>query len=426
MPKAHITDITVRSLKAPAAGQTTYWDDSLPGFGVRVSQGGTKTFTLIVGKDRQRVSLGRYGVISLADARTKARALLARRSLGETERMPRITFAEALTRYSAQYLLNRRAGNQVERALRKDAMPLFGTKPLHAITAEDVADVLNCIRARGAESQRNRTRAYLSKFFNWCRSVDNLGSARLKVNPAVETTKTSERARDRVLSDIELAAIWHGADALGYPFCPFVCLLILSGQRRDEVAGMRWTELDEEKRLWTIPAERAKNDTIHEVPLPKEAWAILRTLPRFQLAHGDSPYVFTTTGSSAISGYSRAKIALDKATQAWLERRAASLGTALSVNPPWRFHDLRRTLSTGLARTGYPQHVVEKLLNHRSGVQSGIAAVYNRYQYFDERQAALAHWARQVMTLIDLFRLPATSPGSDGRVTRIDQPAIAG
>ena len=172
---------------------------------------------------------------------------------------------------------------------------------------------------------------------------------------------------------------------------------------------MQWRELDEARAVWTIPAERAKNNTEHQVPLPAAAWDILNALPRVTQATDadgepavavESPFVFTTTAITSVSGYSRAKRLLDVAAQEWLNERAEKIGNPVPKLAAWRIHDFRRTLSTGLARKGCPQHVVEKLLNHRSGMTSGIAGVYNRYQYLDERRTALSDWSDHISTLI--------------------------
>src|SRR5262249_53059037 len=150
-------------------------------------------------------------------------------------------------------------------------------------------------------------------------------------------------------------------------------MLVFTGQRRGEVTGMRWSEIDWERRIWTIPSLRSKNQQSHEVPLSEPVLQLLRSMPRFL----GSDYVFTTTGNTTISGFSRAK-----------RRVYAAVGTT-----DWRTHDLRRTAASGMARLGTPPHVVEKVLNHKSGTISGVAAVYNRYGYEAEKREALARWA---------------------------------
>jgi integrase len=181
--------------------------------------------------------------------------------------------------------------------------------------------------------------------------------------------------------------VWNAAGELGYPFGPAVRLLILTGQRRDEVSGMPWSELNLDKRSWVIAPERAKNDTEHWVHLSEPAHAILSALPTF-----DGPFVFTTTGRSPVSGFSKMKAELDK------------LVTETNGGKPlahWTLHDLRRTFASGCAAQGVALQVTEKTLNHLSGSLSGIAGVYNVHEYRAERIAALDAWAAHVTGLVD-------------------------
>jgi integrase len=188
-----------------------------------------------------------------------------------------------------------------------------------------------------------------------------------------------EQSRERVLSDEEIRTLWVAADAEGYPFGDALKFLILTGQRRGEVAAMRWSETDLDCRSWTIPAMRSKNGQSHEVPLSPPALRLLRSLPRFL----GSDWVFTTNGKSPISGFGRFK------------RRLQS-----TAGPEtWRIHDIRRTVASGMARIGIEPHVVEKVLNHKSGIISGVAAVYNRYLYGTEKRNALERWADQLCNI---------------------------
>jgi integrase len=159
-------------------------------------------------------------------------------------------------------------------------------------------------------------------------------------------------------------------------------LLIATGQRRDEVAKMGWEEVDSERRLWTLPRERVKADRPHEVPLSTIALDVLKAVPRL----AGSPYVLTTNGAAPSSGFAKNKRKLD--------------GLLPADMPLWRLHDLRRTCASGLARLGIPVHVTEAVLNHRSGTISGVAAVYNRYDYRAEKASALQTWARHIDALV--------------------------
>jgi integrase len=213
---------------------------------------------------------------------------------------------------------------------------------------------------------------------NWC--VDR---GLLEASPLVGMKlPTRETPRERVLTNEELLELWIACDAAGYPFGDCMKLLILSGQRRTEVAEMKWSELDLERRIWTLPSARAKNGKQHTVPITDAMLTVLRYVPRY-LA---SEFVFTTTGKTPISGFGRVKERLNM---------ALPKGTA-----PWVIHDLRRTMSTNLAMLGVPQAVTEALLNHKTGVVSGVAAIYNVYSYADEKRQALDAWSQQMMELV--------------------------
>src|SRR5262245_18774930 len=222
---------------------------------------------------------------------------------------------------------------------------------VHDITRRDVLDILDRVVDGGAPIAANRVFAAVRKFFNWCVARDILAASPCTgVKPP-----TAESARDRVLSDDELRLVWQAANKLGGTFGPLVKLLALTGQRRDEVAQMRWNEIDIDNRLWTLPPARVKNNQPHEVPLSGAAVTVLNNVPR---AAG-SPYVFTTNdGASPASGYSKGKRRID-----------ALLPRDMS---PWRLHDLRRSTASGLARLGINLPVIEKVLNHASGSFAGI------------------------------------------------------
>ncbi len=213
-----------------------------------------------------------------------------------------------------------------------------------------------------------------------------------------------------MLSDDELRWLWEACGVIGWPFGPLTKLLLLTAQRRDEVASLEWPEIDFKNHLWTMPRERTKNDRAHEVQLPNAAIDLLRSMPRV-----DDVLAFTTTGESAVSGFSRSKRQLD-AEMVQARRRSLGLpeddkayrkaiglpaGKPLPVEiPPWILHDLRRTAATGMARLGFPPHVVDKVLNHVGGTIRGVAAVYNRFEYRAERHAALEAWGRHVTALV--------------------------
>jgi integrase len=218
--------------------------------------------------------------------------------------------------------------------------------------------------------------------FNW--AIDR---EIIQASPVVRIPKPGkETDRDRCLSDDELRAIWMAAEAVGWPFGPCVKLLILTAQRRDEVAHIRWSEIDLEAGMWTLPRERTKNSKAHEVPLSPMAVDVLRSLPRSDRVD----LVFTTTGRTPISGFSQFKKRIDALSK-----------VGLTDADEWVFHDFRRTVTTNLAKMGIPPQVADKVLNHVQGTIKGVAAVYNRHGYLDERRAALNAWANRLDQIIN-------------------------
>lgn len=281
--------------------------------------------------------------------------------------------------------------------------PAWAGKKLKAIAAKDVRALIRkvaepvekCGRTRGGPVAARRGHAVLSRFFTWC-----VREGMIPASPVIGTgAPSSPTPRDRVLTDDEIRLIWKAADRMASPFGPMFRLLLLTGQRREEVAGMRWAEIENigsASPLWVIPAARAKNGKPHAVPLPPEAVTILQAVPRMVNPDTgkESEFVFTTTGKTPVSGYSKAKARLDR-------EMADLAGDDADQIPAWRLHDLRRTVASGLARIGQPIHVVEAVLNHRSGAISGVAAVYIRHEFADEKRAALSAWARTVMALVE-------------------------
>ena len=217
----------------------------------------------------------------------------------------------------------------------------------------------------------------MSKMFSWL-----VQHRRVDKNPCdgVHRPETPQ-ARDRVLSDAEIVTFWRAADGVGEPFGQLLKLLLLTGCRLNEVAGMRRAELSEDGTTWTLPKERTKNKRPHVVPLPPLARDLLDSVKRIESRAG---LMFTTTGETPVSGWSRVKGRLDEAMKA----------------PLWRLHDLRRTAATGMAGLGVAPHIVEAALNHVSGVRAGVAGVYNRALYTAEKKAAAERWASHVEGLV--------------------------
>ena len=202
-------------------------------------------------------------------------------------------------------------------------------------------------------------------------------------------------ARDRVLSDEEIKAFWQAASELSWPFENVFKVLLLTGQRREEVAGMRWREIDLDAGTWTIAKERCKNGKAHTVDFSPEAVRMLAPLgdaaaPRPARTSEEADLVFSTTGRTPVSGFSKTKSRIDA-------RMQFILGDKFQ---PWRTHDLRRTAASGMAALGFQPHVIERVLNYVSGAQGGLVGVYQRHEYREERRRAIMAWYAHVMGLL--------------------------
>jgi integrase len=230
---------------------------------------------------------------------------------------------------------------------------------------------------------RRNAFAVLSAFFRWKPVVRAIGRNIIELAEA----PAKPISRDRVLSHEEIKTVWKAAVKCGYPFGPMTQLLLLTGQRRDEIAELKWSEISDDLEAITLEASRTKNSRPHIVPIAPQAKAIIEALPRIVDADGKpSEYVFTTTAKTSFSGFSNAKKALDK------HCGEPSL-------PEWHLHDLRRTCATELAILGVKQEVTEAILNHKTGKVSGVAAIYNRYEYQDEKREALKQWANRLQAI---------------------------
>jgi integrase len=265
-----------------------------------------------------------------------------------------------------------------------DVLDAWRGRKVQEISKRDVIALLDSINDRGSPIMANRVLAAVRKLFNWCvaRDVIQASPCTLVEPPA------PERSRDRILSDDELRLAWNAADVDGWPFGPIVKLMILTGQREGEIAGMRWSEVDIENKLWILPADRVKNDELHTVPLSDAAIEIIKPLPHIKTARG---FVFVGREGKHVTGFSRAKDRIDAAVT------KATDGKPLL---DWVFHDLRRTVASGMARLGIQLPVIEKVLNHKSGTFRGIVGVYQRHSFAEEKRTALAAWASHVEAVV--------------------------
>jgi integrase len=296
------------------------------------------------------------------------------------------------------------AGTQ--RTFDNHVLPRWGDREIKSISRTDVHELLDAIvdegtmaKGRGGKKRHipggpiaaNRTLAAISTMFNWA-----LRRGLIEASPAALAEKPGlERRRERVLEAAELKTLWEACEGLGYPVGRFFQMALLTGQRREEVAGMRWADIDVDAKVWEIPAELTKARRAHVVPLAPRVVDLLASLPRkgtrnAQGATTASPYVFTTSGDTSISGFSKAKTRVDTAIAKALAKAAAE------PIAPWTIHDLRRTVATELARLGTNRLVISKVLNHSDRAVTGI---YDRYEYLKEKREALVAWASQMERL---------------------------
>jgi integrase len=389
--------LTQRAAEAARAKDKRYTiaDGIVPGLNLIVQPSGGKVFRLFTPIHREKVALtiGDFTLTTLADARAKAKALLAEIAAGgdprESKRKTIEAAAETVSTVAADFIARYAMGRnkswqETERQIARNILPSWGRRPITSITQRDAVALLDGIVDRGAPIAANRVLAAGRKMFNWARERGLLAASPFDHVKA----PTAEKSRDRTPDDAELALILRAADTLGPVFGAFFKLLAYTGQRRDEVAQMPWSELNADMTLWTLPPARTKNELPHTVPIAPEVQSILAALPRI----AGSDYVLTTTGKAPISGYSKAKIALDAAV--------TKLNDGVPLTP-WRIHDLRRSIASDMARMGVQLPVVEKIINHTSGSFGGVQGVYQRHEFRAEKRQALEQWARHLRALTD-------------------------
>jgi integrase len=416
-----LTDIAIEAWKPDPAKRLEIGDALVPGLLLIIQPSGKKGWAVRYRHNGKpaKLTLGPLAMISLKAAREKARAVLeavakggdpsadkrAAKTVAVVATLPTLPaptagFWEVMLKFKEIELDQLRSGQQTYRSIEREVKGRWQDKAIGEITKHDVRSLIDDIKAgigrqRGpAPVQATRVLSYLSWAFAWAARRDYLA-----VNPCVGIDKPTvayDRRRDRLLEDKELKEVWTVADGMGYPFGDMVKLLILTGCRLREVAEMEWSEIDLERRLWTVPAARAKNADDHRVALAPSLLAILEAVPRI----GEKPrFVFTTTGLTPVSGFARAKLQVD-AGLAKIDADRKANGDSFASRQPWVFHDLRRSVASGLARLKVPFEVVERVLAHRGESNSGLRAVYNRHSYDDEKREALTRWADHLAGLV--------------------------
>jgi integrase len=410
-----LTQVVVDRLALPPGkGEHFEWDDDVPQFGIRLRlregrhKGVSKVwyFKYRVGPKQRGMSGGSVSAIRAPAARDWAQKLYAQVLLGEdpagekSERKARAgeTFEAALrlflTRQKAR--LRPRSYVEVERHLLVFAKALHRL-PLANVDRRAIATQLTQAAAATSDATANRVRASLSAFYVWA-----MKQGLVETNPVALTERRSETSRDRVLDANELREIWAtlGDDTYGA-----VCrLLILLGSRRDELGALKWSEIDLDRALISLPPERTKNKRAHEIPLSAPALAILRAQSRHVLPDGTERDLIFGGGQLGFSDWSGGKIDLDKRILAARIAAAEQAGTdpaKAAPMPHWTLHDFRRVISTAMHdRLGIAPHVVEAVLGH-VGHQAGTPGRYNRASYRDEKARALALWADHLLAIIE-------------------------
>jgi integrase len=395
----------VENLAPDPARRMEVPDAAMPGLYLIVQPTGAKSWALRYrhgGKPR-KMTLGPFPAFGLSVARDEAAKALRLLETGtdpadarkaeqeakaEAERQDEADERNKLENVVADFIKRHasrnRRGDDVAAILRREVLPKWGDKRVQEITRRDVIELLDAVVDRGHPIAANRLRAHLSVFFKWCRGRDIIPESPVDGTPK----PADESPRERVLTEAEIRLFWQACDKIGPPFGVLYRFLLLTGQRLREAAEM--TDAEVSGNEWTIPAKRAKNGQEHLVPLSEAAKATLDRMPR---VIGRAGYVFSTNGTSPVSGYSRGKERLDTSMQE-LANRDRPEGAEPVTIPPWTIHDLRRTAATGMASLRIAPHVVEAVLNHRSGARRGVAGIYNRADYAEEKREALEAWAR--------------------------------
>jgi integrase len=337
------------------------------------------------GSRLRKYTIGPYGRVTLAMARAQAQKIFAARLDGrdpaEEKKASRRRLVvdrvdDLVETFIREHVAKIGTSRRITNLLRRDVIPHWGSKSIHEIKKRDVSDLVSLIAQRNAHAS-HRLLKTLKTFFRWC-----VGRAIIDFSPAEGISSPYwEVSRDRILTDQELAAVILAARQMPPPYGRIVEFLAQTGQRREEVAQLKWDELDEKTRTWTIPASRTKNKKAHIVHLSEPAWKVIAACA------GGEPYVFGTATGKRFQQFGRQKRAMDQ---------------VCGVSG-WRIHDLRRTIVSGMARLGVPPHVADKILNHQEGTISGVAAVYQRHDFLTERKEALDRWGAHLEEIGQAF-----------------------
>jgi len=388
MPRLKLTKRIIDDLK-PMEKDQFYWDTGITGLALKVTPKGKKTFLVQYrpggrGTPTRKMFIGPFGEVTFHKAQTEAKRILGLRAEGRDpafekqqakHRAISNRFADVANDFLAKHVSQNRTVDETTRIIKRDVLPKWGKRGIHEIGKRDVNDLLDAVVARGSHVMANRLLAVLRKLFNWSVSRGIITASPCEGISAPHR----EKARDRVLSNDELVAIINTARQMGGAFGSIIKMLILTAQRRNEVSEMTWDELDLDSSQWEIPSSRTKNEKPHTVHLSEQAATLISGISSI------GSFVFTSNGKTPFSGFSKSKKRLDD----------------FSGVTNWRLHDIRRTVTSGMAKLGIAPHIADKILNHQSGTISGVAAVYQRHEFLEERKTALDVWGNYVQSLLD-------------------------
>jgi integrase len=401
--------ITKRLVDAmrPGPRDLYVWDQTLAGFGLKVTPKGKKVYVVQYrmggrGFTLRRYTIGPHGVYTPEEARERARKV--RQTVCDgidpmlLKKQERLNTVEKLIQgfIQSRRRKGRRSADEIQRVLEREIGKAWRGRSVASITKPDIHHVLDAIMDRGSSVIANRTLAHLKTMFNWAKS-----RGIIMHSPADNIEKPGEEvSRERTPDDSEITEIWRATAKLDWPFEPALKLLILTGQRREEVGQMRWSELKLSEGVWTLPAARTKNGQPHDIHLSPLAVRVVATITPTE----NCDLVFSTNGQTPISGWSKAKRRLDEEIEAARRTRARGRGEdpdKVMLMPEWRIHDLRRSVATGLSNLGIAPVVADRILNHVPKKQKGqVMFVYNRAQYLKDRREAMELWGGHIERVI--------------------------
>lgn len=377
----NLTNKFVASVKPPRdKSYIRLWDDTIKGFGLRVTDKDVRSFFFEgrqkLSKKTKQVKIGRAGEMSASKARENAAELSRLFRSGDYEKLAQKrqgnnSISSAVERYLSVGLLGTSSAHiaNVKRHLLVEFCKNFGTQCVQDLTRQQTMSFVNDVKLKISPDASLKRFRSLTAFFNY---LVNEGT--LEMSPLAGTKPpASPTSRDRVLALDELRAIWEAADALSPTWRAFIRLLMLTGQRRNEVAGLHVNEIDGD--WWTLPANRSKNSLPNKIFLAPNAKGLL---PNPNKASG---LFFTHNSKTSVSGFSRTIMTL---------RSAAGFSN-------WTLHDFRRSFSTHLHEMGHPPHIIEACINHVSGAKSGVAGIYNKAEYLEQRELAFRAWSSALL-----------------------------